>query len=66
MVEGCLRRTYGVFYDFYNYSIPFHLYHISKQLHIKSYILISKSIIIFILNQINLKKHGSGDVQKGD
>jgi hypothetical protein len=57
MVEGCLRRTYGIFYDFYNYFISFHLSHTSKQLNIKSYILISKSIIIFILNQINLCDH---------
>jgi hypothetical protein len=54
LVEGPLTRTYGVFYDLYNFSIPFHLFHITKQLNIKSYILISKSIIIFILNQINL------------
>lgn len=50
----------GVFYDFYNYSILFHLSYIFKQLNIKSYILISKSIIIFILNQINLSNHKSG------
>lgn len=54
MVEGAPETSKWHFDDYGIYFIPFHLSHISKQLNIKSYILISKSIIIFILNQNNL------------